>query len=70
MVKNFRKRKINEAENRIREIEESGNPTASEVVTVRALLAEIAEEKAKMERMKAAFTAKALKMNAKMGGSD
>ena len=27
------------------------------------------EEKAKMERMKAAFTAKALKMNAKMGGS-
>ena len=27
------------------------------------------EEKAKMERMKAAFTAKALKMNAQMGGS-
>ena len=27
------------------------------------------EEKARMERMKAAFTAKALKMNAKMGGS-
>ena len=27
------------------------------------------DEKAKMERMKAAFTAKALKMNAKMGGS-
>ena len=28
------------------------------------------EEKAKMERMKAAFTAKALKMNATMGGSE
>ncbi len=28
------------------------------------------EEKAKMERMKAAFTAKALKLNAAMGGSD
>ena len=49
------KRKINEAENRIREIEEGGNPTASEVVTVRALLAEIAEEKSKMEEYRGFF---------------
>ena len=39
------KRKIAEAEQRIQEIEEGGNPTAADVVTVRALLAEIEEER-------------------------
>lgn len=43
------KRKIAEAERKIQEIEEGGNPTAADVVAVRALLAQIAEERAKME---------------------
>ena len=49
------KRKIAEAEQRIQEIEEGGNPTAADVVTVRALLAEIEEERAKINEYRGFF---------------
>ena len=49
------KRKIAEAEQKIAEIEENGNPTAEDVVAVRALLAEIECERAKMDEYRPYF---------------
>ena len=49
------KRKIKEYEQKIDELEASGNPTAEEVVAVRELLAEIQAEKEKIEEYRPYF---------------
>ena len=49
------KRKIKECEQKIDELESSGNPTAEEVVEVRALLAAIASEKEKIDEYRPYF---------------
>lgn len=49
------KRKIAEAQSKIDQIEKGGNPTAADVVAVRALSAEIAEQKQKIDEYRSYF---------------